>query len=319
VNAPTRIALATAHKVLALSPMGRLALSLRPSDPHKGLYVVFTGYYDESGTHGGSPFTILAGFVGNAEHWARFEGEWRKVLRKYGLTHLHAKHLFHRQKQHKGWKPQQIRRLMADILYVIQERLDPHRDLFFATKTKLNENDYIKSYIENGPLKGERLDSRYAVCFRAFLDFNLIWVKGRELSDIPLNFVLEAGHCNAGDALRVFNETKADKRVAHRHLIGSIAFGDKKEFPALQAADMLAYLFHSTERDRLENVPLFEQEKGPFYDPDDWFMASDFEEELMEIGIPILEHVITPQHLMTLRQNFLARRAWRSNLQFKIS
>ena len=72
---------------------------------------MFTGYYDESGTHGGSPFTILAGFVASPEHWAHFEREWRKVLRNYGLTHLRAKHLFHRQKQHKNWKDKQVRRL----------------------------------------------------------------------------------------------------------------------------------------------------------------------------------------------------------------
>ena len=149
------------QKALELSVVGRLALSLYPTDPFRGRYVVFTAYYDESGTHGGSPFTILAGFVGNPERWARLEGEWRKVLRKYGLTHLRAKHLFHRQKQHKGWDDKQIRRLMADVLYVLQERVDQHGDFFFATKTKLNEADYLKSYVENGPLKGERLGQRF--------------------------------------------------------------------------------------------------------------------------------------------------------------
>ena len=46
---------------LKLSAVGRLALSLYPSHPLDGLYVVFTGYYDESETHGGSPFTIPGG------------------------------------------------------------------------------------------------------------------------------------------------------------------------------------------------------------------------------------------------------------------
>jgi hypothetical protein len=297
--------------------MGRLALSLRPSNPCEGLYGVFTGYYDESGTHGGSPFTILAGFVGSAENWARFEREWSKVLRNHGITHLRAKQLFHRQKQHKGWKDRQIERLWNDILYVIQDR----RDDFFASKTLLREDDYTRSYVDGGPLKRERLDSRYALCLRAFLDFNPLFFtdRGRRHAEVPVNFVLEAGHRNAPDALRVFNEVKSDKRIPHRHLIGSISFGEKKEFPALQAADMLAYLFYQTECERRDELPLLQEQYGPFYDDDEFPAFSDFESELIEIGISIIEHLITPQYLAQLRQNFLARRKLRSVPTLRLS
>ena len=135
-------------------------------------------------------------------------------------------------------------------------------------QTKLQGTDYLKSYVENGPLKGERLDSRYALCLRAFLDFNLIWATRRNASPIPLNFILELGHRNKGDALRVFSDMKSDKRVAHRHLLGTISFGEKKDFPALQAADMLAYLFYCTEYEKLAKLPLLQEDYGPFYDPD---------------------------------------------------
>jgi hypothetical protein len=292
--------------------MGRLALSLRPSNPLEGLLGVFTGYYDESGTHAGSPFTVLAGFVGRADHWARFEREWTKVLRNHNITHLRAKHLFHHQKQHKGWTERQTSRLLNDVLYVVQEL--KNQDVCFASKVLLREEHYLKSYVDTGPLKRERLDSRYALCLRAFLDFNLLWAEplppGMPMADVPVNFVLESGHRNAGDAVRMFAQYKADKRVRHRHLIGSLSFGEKKQFPALQAADLLAYMFYATEVELLKDLPLLQEKLGPFYDYDaaDSWDVSGFEDELGNIGIGVVEHVIDPEYLAQLRQNFLAKR-----------
>ena len=70
---------------------------------------------------------------------------------------------------------------------------------------------------------------------------------------------------------------------------------------------MLAYLFYQTECERRDDLPLL-QRYGPFYDDDEFPAFSDFERELIEIGIGIIEHLITPQYLAQLRQNFLAKR-----------
>jgi len=59
-----------------------------------------------------------------------------KILKKHNTTHVRAKHLFHKQKQHKGWADKQVTELWADLMYVIQER-----DMF-AGKTYLFEDDY---------------------------------------------------------------------------------------------------------------------------------------------------------------------------------
>src|SRR5580704_14933077 len=93
------------------SPVGRLSLSLYPRDPCGREFMILTVYCDESGTHGGSPCTVLAGFLGDANEWVEFEREWTKVLRKHQISHVHAKHLWHRQKEFKGWSETQVRRL----------------------------------------------------------------------------------------------------------------------------------------------------------------------------------------------------------------
>jgi Protein of unknown function (DUF3800) len=253
--------------------------------------MILTAYYDESGTHSGSPITVLAGFVGNANDWVDFDREWRKILNKYNITHVHAKHLWHRQGQHKKWSIDQAGDLWSDLIYVVQERKQ-----IFASKTVLLSDDYKHFYLLDGRAPKERLDSKYALCFRSFLYF----YPKNHYEQYPIggvNFVLEAGHRNAGDAIRVFNEIKGNKNFSWREAIGSLTFGAKQDFPALQAADMLAYWLNAAECKGLSKQ-VSEDERYVSY----------FERELRRSGLTILDHRISPDDLKNMRQNFLRRR-----------
>lgn len=271
------------------SPIGRLALSLYPAEPCKRLFSVFTAYYDESGTHKGSPITVLAGFIGDAEGWADFEREWRKILVKHDLRFVRAKQLFHRQGPYRSWPDKQFDHLRADLLYVLQE----HKD-FQVSKIILRDEDYYRFYISDGPASSrERLDTKYALCARIALHFFPI-MHNRLESKHAINFVLEAGHRNAGDALRVHTEMKT--KASWARSIGTIAFGMKDEFPALQAADLISYWFYKTEMAKIA---------GEIDNPDE---ISGLERELAHCGLAVMEHVVTSRDLGNLRQNFFARK-----------
>jgi Protein of unknown function (DUF3800) len=227
---------------LQRSPIGRLALSLYPEDPSGRYFLLFNAYYDESGTHNGSPITVLGGFLGEAIHWAEFEREWRKVLVKHNLRYVRAKQLFHKQGPYRKWSNKQIEYLWADLLYVLQE----HRK-FQISKIVLRDEDYYRSYIADGPYsKFERLDTRYAICVRVALHF-LPMIHHHVKAGGLVNFFVEAGHKNAGDALRVFNQLKGEKSYPWSRSIGALTFGTKPDFPALQAADLISYWFYKNE------------------------------------------------------------------------
>ena len=104
--------------------------------------MILTAYYDESGTHANSPATVLAGFVGDTNEWVDFEIEWKKVLRGFGITHVRAKHLFHRQGQHKEWEWSKVDELYAAIMYLLQERKH-----IFASKN-VSEIGYPQRWID---------------------------------------------------------------------------------------------------------------------------------------------------------------------------
>jgi len=252
--------------------------------------MVLSGYYDESGTHGGSPMTVLAGFLGPVEQWGKFDREWNKVLRKYSIEYVRAKELFHKQKQFRGWSDKQVTHLWADMLYVLQEQKD-----IFASKTVILEEDFRIFYVSDGPAKKERLDTKYALCLRTLLNTHPVMHRGFYLSG-AINFVLEDGHKNAGDAVRVFNEIKRDPAFPVKDAIGFMSFGSKRDVPGLQAADALAYSVYRAEMRNMAdpNSPYFE--------------VSDLEDELEDMGKDIIGCAASPQCLTDLRQNFLRKK-----------
>jgi len=231
----------------------------------------------------------MAGLSGDVESWNKFEWEWRKILSKYNLSHFHAKKMAHRQDEHKGWSRERVRHCWADLLYVMQEQE------LFISKTVLHREIYLKKYIEliqRG--KRERLDSAYALCFRSIL-YSLPRLFQRRYQGDKINFVLEAGHRNAQDAVRVFNEFVTNHAVDRRNSVGSFSIINKLDSPALQAADMLAYWIY---RD-LKHPDIWSDDTVDFIP----------EFELRRAGLNIYEHLISEQDLVLLRANYYAKGA----------
>jgi hypothetical protein len=50
----------------------------------------FTAYFDESGTHAGSPVSVMAGFVGDARQWRKFEKRAAKLFRRFRVDVFHT-------------------------------------------------------------------------------------------------------------------------------------------------------------------------------------------------------------------------------------
>lgn len=218
------------------------------------LFVHLTAYIDESGTHNGSPVTIMAGWIGKAGRWHQFDQRWNRLLSKQGLSYVHAKDLAQGSrlfKDHNDWPHDRRNKLFHRF-----GRLAFRHALFGLTIT-LRNNDYDQVY--KSPLKREpkklQLSTAYGICFQYFINSTFLHLSELGLNDnLNINFIFEDGHRHADNALQMyqtgFRKYAPKERV---EAVKGVSFLNKREFPALQAADFLAYrAFQVEDKGRFE-------------------------------------------------------------------
>jgi len=218
--------------------------------------VIVTVYIDESGTHN-SGVTILGGWVGRLGQWAAFDPKWVKLLKRNRLTYFHSKKMRGTKDEFKSWTRVQKFQFTQDAASLALKNLE------FGFTISVSDEAYRDHYVAGRRPREIPLDSPYGLCFRYCLSLIPGFAKDA-FGDraLNINFVLESGHKNAGDALRIFNKVKHQRLVAEEEqkiveMLGTIAFDDKKKFPGLQAADVNAYsAFQHHTREPLELVTL---------------------------------------------------------------
>jgi len=234
---------------LALAPFQRPALGTQ--------LVIITAYMDESGTHAGSPLSVMSVFVGNVRQWVNFEKKANPLFRKFGVQTFHAKKLRAGHADFDGWT------LNKKLSFVDRLGEIVNTTLAVGCSTVLSNYDYEKYYLSGHKPKKLPLDTAYGVMFRASLSFAshalLEWPEWKKEKKRTLNVVLESGSDNSGDVRRLFNLFKGDLPEANRELIGSLSLMNKHECMPLAVADMLAYSVYRLETNapgpEIKNVP----------------------------------------------------------------
>jgi len=178
---------------------------------------MFTAYFDASGKPD-SYLVTVAGYIASADRWTKIEAEWNKALTEFGLGFLHMSEL----------KPDHR---IGDIL----KR--------FATILTTWASYGIASSVETGAFSSNSFSLQSALLFAepycpaAMYSIMSVedWAKRRNYNG-PLAFVFENGD-RKHEFLKAYNS-------AYRKFpkdLRSVTFAAKTR-PALQSADMLAYL-----------------------------------------------------------------------------
>lgn len=219
------------------------------------LFVILTAYFDESGTHGGngtpenpaSRTIVMAGMMGTAAQWVRFEAAYSNLRRTYGFDVLHMLDFKKVQKKFAGWDDHKRVAFLRDFGAIIEAG-----QLMEGVTFRLDREDYRFQYIADRPRK-PRLDTEYGLCFRNCLLHLLVEAERRLGHDArwdktKLHVVLESGHEHGGDAIRVFNESKDEFAKAGNNTLATITFAGKKECAPLAVGDFLAYVTWSLDQ-----------------------------------------------------------------------
>jgi hypothetical protein len=195
--------------------------------------MILTGYFDESGTHGGD-VALMAGFTGEAKQWRKFEKRTGKLFRRFRVNIFHNTDLRRGDKEFAGWSVDRKIELLDELSHIANETL------MQGFVSILRYDDY-KFYEGLQWPRGTRKDSMYTILFRACLAAAIDGVAKMKWpgKEPTLNIVLEDGHKNADDAMRAY-KFFAD-HTGNRNALAGLTFTNKRGCLPLAAADMLAY------------------------------------------------------------------------------
>jgi Protein of unknown function (DUF3800) len=206
-------------------------------------------YFDESGIHYGAPFCIVAGYYGDRNRWRRFEKHWTEILRREGIGEFHAKVFFGPQPEgskYHGWSKSRRKRFIDDLLTTIVESgispigcavvvadwnalsIDQRR--FF---TGAEFDPHRKRFVSSGcPSKAYFLPFQSCI-----IDAANHCTKGEKAHFFFDHNKQFAGYC--GKLYTILRNSP----LRCRDRLGEISLPDGKEAIALQAADLLCFLF----------------------------------------------------------------------------
>ena len=272
--------------------------------------MILTVCLDESGTHADSPISVMAGYVGTAAQWKHVEADWAALVAKAGVRHIHAVDLFRRMKQFRGWKSEDVDALALSLDGVIARYLQ----LGFSV---IRDDDYKNTYGAGPHPKRPVKDTTYGVCFRGCLAFVPSFIASElklagqgALAELTrIDFALEGGHANVGDARRLFELYKKDALPEWQHLIGEFDTSTKDSVGA-QAADFLAYAVYRAEL--LEYGQAASDIETSSYVADAPMIANNYPRAPVPQGGPMLfRNPITRDVLQSLKDDLFAIEAER--------
>lgn len=205
---------------------------------------VYTGYLDESGTHDGSPLTVMGGLLGRVEQWKEFEKQFSQLQTDYGFRVWHTKKFKRKAGDFQGWTDEKCH----DLYWALQKVAGI--GLTDAVATTLNNASYDADYKFGFVPKKARFDTKYGLCFRVCLIHFVQEVLKRKRRDRipPLHIVLEAGHANCGDAQRIFLDEKSRYERAGLPVLHTLTVADKDDCTQLMMADFAAHTEYIREK-----------------------------------------------------------------------
>lgn len=222
----------TPHALLTFTE--RLGLALFHRLCPEALFMVLTAYLDESGTHGReSPTVIVAGFIADSSQWAEYERRMAEHFQHYDVDVYHAKKLRQTKGPFRGWKIDKKEQFHTQMHEIVDQTLA------YGLSSVLKSEDYRSLYLNADLPRKTRRDSQYALCFRLCMYFAGKYAQER---GDTVHFVLESGHRNSRDAVRVFDEFKTRTNAYSPGHLGTISFDKKGECLPLAAADMFAHI-----------------------------------------------------------------------------
>jgi hypothetical protein len=212
--------------------------------------MLFTGYIDESDTHGRAPDMTMSAMLSTTGRWERCDRAYARLRKRFGFEIFHATEFRRLEGEFANWSEQ----MCVSLLEGLGQLSADHLTECFTVHCK--HEVYKTHFLEKKPAKMHRI-SQYGICFLGVLDgmTRTVIKQGRQHR---LSVVVEGGHKNALDTARLFIQRKERLERSGIDLLLSHTLAGKSDVPLLQLADVTAH-GHTLERRVVErgDAPAF--------------------------------------------------------------
>ena len=207
-------------------------------------------YWDESGTHAGSPVCVMAGYFGGVNQWKIFENRWNDVLAREQIKEFHAYEFWARTPagqrvgEYKEWNDERAERFLDHLIDAATSVKIHPVCCGLGTKNWSNYTDDERKYFTGAIYKKASQKQRSTgapnkpifVCFQ-FCVYNAAKYCKPHLR---LHAAFDHHEQNSGYALTLWSQMAKYNWFPWTRL-GDITFPRSEDAAGIQLADLFAY------------------------------------------------------------------------------
>jgi len=212
------------------------------------LFVMLRAYMDDSGSHAGSPVSVIAGYFGGVRRWLEFEHRWKSALDREGILEFHARRFRARDADrnrvgdYRGWDNDRANAFKNRLLTAIEDSaVYPFACGVVAEEWKKQELSDQRMF--TGATQKFPTGAPTKSIFLAFQKCVFSAISPCK-PGIKVHFVFDQNPQTEAWATICYSEMKRTTPIVQEHG-GDLTFSDSKDAMPLQAADLLAYEAHS--------------------------------------------------------------------------
>jgi Protein of unknown function (DUF3800) len=209
--------------------------------PPSGKALFVEAYFDESGTHDGSPLMCVAGYLFTSEQCRRFDQEWSEVLREFDLPYFRMSECAHATGVFRG-RSDICDTVARKMIGIIKRRIE------YGVVSSVSEADFQEVC---SPFVKDMAGQAYGWCIHKVMVALREWcIKYNQ--NAPISYFFEAGHRHQQIAVGALNRLVEVPEFGKLYRYGSHTFSAKQStdpnqpvLRPLQAADLLAWQYRT--------------------------------------------------------------------------
>jgi hypothetical protein len=221
------------EKALARAEIEALVCGYSGTIRQRKQLVMLTAYFDDSSSEQEEKLLVLAGYIHNAETWARFSDDWQVVLAAPpSIEYFKMREAENLNGQFGGWEPIARNAKVLTFAEVIEKHVP------WSIECSISRRNHQAIVRPVGPydLRFPYFDAFYAVIIKLAQ-----WHYQIGLT-IPVDFVFDEQGEIGAEAVIWYEHIKSIQPPEISALLGSTpVFRDDKKILPLQAADLLAW------------------------------------------------------------------------------